>query len=154
MQKLGVRTSVLIGVMLFCSAVSVCAQEATGRVIGTVTDSQGAVVTEATVTVIQTDTQVSHQTITAKDGTYQVPALQVGTYRVEISKDGFNPVVVTGQHLEINRSLRVNASLVVGSQNTTLEVQGTAAPVETVTRGRCLSANGLAHSPDSRGVRP
>ena len=149
MQKLGVRTSVLIGVMLFCSAVSVCAQEATGRVIGTVTDSQGAVVTEATVTVIQTDTQVSHQTITAKDGTYQVPALQVGTYRVEISKDGFNPVVVTGQHLEINRSLRVNASLVVGSQNTTLEVQGTAAPVETVnpTLGASVTTRTLVDMP-------
>jgi outer membrane receptor protein involved in Fe transport len=143
------RIGVLAGVVLLGSASFIRAQEATGRVIGTVTDSTGAVVPGANVNVVETGTLVAHQTKTDKTGGYQVLALPIGTYRVEISKEGFNPLKITGQHLEINQSLRVDASLIVGSQNTTVEVTSAAAQVETVnpTLGASVTSRPLLDMP-------
>src|SRR5436190_20033820 len=57
--------------------------------IGTVTDSSGATVPNATVTVTETQTGISRKTTTTSDGVYTVPYLAPGVYRVEVENPGF-----------------------------------------------------------------
>src|SRR4026207_1512768 len=65
-------------------------QEATGKIIGTVSDPQGAVIPGAKVTATNTgsqSSQVSREAVTDEDGNYQIPALPIGTYRVTVERD-------------------------------------------------------------------
>src|SRR5580692_3213433 len=81
-------------------------QDATGRVIGTVTDQQGAAIPAAKVTVTNAATSIATTITTKDDGTFEVVNLPIGPYRVEVQHDGFNKVVTQPNRLEINQSLR------------------------------------------------
>ena len=107
------------------------AQDATGRILGNVTDPSGASIAGASVTVTNAATQVAQQTTTDKDGFYQVLGLPIGAYRVEISRDGFQQVAFQHQVLQINQSLRVDAKLPLGTKNETVEVKDQVGGVET-----------------------
>src|SRR5262245_12410090 len=84
------------------------AQEATGRIIGTVTDQQGAVVAGARITVTNVATSVSREAVTDSEGNYQVLSLPLGTYRVTAEQQGFKQAVVDAGTLQINQVLRVD----------------------------------------------
>ena len=144
------KASLLLSIFaLLCSSVAVHAQEATGRVIGTVTDPQGALVPGADVRVTETTTLRSRDTKTDGNGAYQVLALPIGTYQVRVTKPGFTPAVTAGQHLEINQSLRVDVPLEVGSESTTVEVESTSGQVETVnpTLGNSVTSRPIVDMP-------
>src|SRR5579864_2981374 len=79
--------AVLICMSLLC-AVGARAQE-TGDIVGTVTDSTGAVVPNATVTLTNTGTNVSQTAQSGGDGNYAFTLLQVGNYIVKVSAAGF-----------------------------------------------------------------
>src|SRR5579884_926508 len=108
------------------------AQEATGRVVGTVTDPAGAVVPNAKVTVTNAGTQITYPTTTGPDGSYQVPALPVGNYSVTVEAPGFRKSITNPQALDVNQSLRIDVKLEIGSSTQTVEVQAAATGVETV----------------------
>ena len=65
------------------------AQDATGKILGTVADAVGAVVPDAKVTVTDVATKIARETTTDKDGNFQVISLPIGTYRVTAEKTGF-----------------------------------------------------------------
>lgn len=109
------------------------AQDATGRIIGTVTDSQGAVIGGAGVNVTNAQTLVETKTTTDAEGRYQVLFVPIGTYRVTAEHTGFRRTVVEGQTLQINQSLRVDMKLEVGAVTETVSVQSETTGVETVT---------------------
>ena len=82
------------------------AQEAKGKIIGTVTDPQGSVLPGARVSVRNTSTlttQISREATTDADGNYQVLSLPIGSYEVTIERQGFKKFVSAGSKLEINR---------------------------------------------------
>jgi len=108
------------------------AQNTAGRLIGSVTDSQGAVVSGAKVTVRNVGTNASWQTTTGSDGTYQVLNLPIGDYTLAVEVPGFSRVVTKPQSLDINQSLRIDVALKVGAVNEVVEVQSASAQVETV----------------------
>ena len=83
--------------LVFVLSKPVLAQDATGRVIGTVYDQQGGVVPAAKVTVTNTGTQVSRSTVTDKDGHFEALDLPIGDYRVAVEHDGFNRTVTQDQ---------------------------------------------------------
>ncbi|MGA8213949.1 MAG: TonB-dependent receptor [Candidatus Sulfotelmatobacter sp.] len=112
--------------------VSAFAQNTNGRVIGTVTDSQGAAVAGAKVTVTNTGTNVHRNTVTDSAGTYQVLDVPIGVYSVTVEASGFKKAVTEAQELSINQSLRVDVRLNVGAISETVQVQSEAAQVETV----------------------
>src|SRR5580700_10631659 len=120
----------LAGCLIGCLSTS--AQTATGRIIGTVTDAQGAVIAAAKITVTNTGTNVSWNTVTNSDGFYQVLELPVGTYLVAAEHSGFSKVATAGQSLDINQSLRVDVHMKVGSVSEVVKVEAQAAQVETV----------------------
>ncbi len=69
------------------------AQTETGQITGKVTDSSGAVVAGATITIKSTATLSERNTTTNSQGIYALPNLQPGLYEMSVSADGFAPVV-------------------------------------------------------------
>src|ERR1700754_278785 len=74
----------LIGVLLWAAAPPALAQTFRGTILGTVTDSQLAVVTSATVTARNLDTGVERSTRTDEAGNYSLPELPIGRYEVKV----------------------------------------------------------------------
>jgi len=108
------------------------AQTATGRVIGTVFDQQGAVVPGAKVSVINTETGVTRHTTTNQSGYFDVMALPIGMYKVSVEQQGFSKAVTQAQNLEINQSLRFDITLDVGQASQEVIVNAEVTGVETV----------------------
>src|SRR5215472_1674711 len=121
---------ILVGFLFACC--SARAQTATGRIVGTVTDTQGAAIAGAKITVLNTGTNVRSDTVSNADGYYQVLQLPVGTYAVSAEREGFAKVVTEAQPLDINQSLRIDVRLKVGSLSETVRVESQAAQVETI----------------------
>ena len=125
------------------------AQDATGRIVGHVADKTGGAMAEADVTVENTQTHAVQGTKTDKDGFYQVLSLSVGTYRVTIAHSGFRKQVFENQALQINQSLRLDATLEIGEQSEVVEVKGQPANIETVnqTIGATVVGDAIQQAP-------
>src|SRR5438094_8224697 len=107
-------------------------QDATGRIVGVVTDSSGAVVPKVKITVSNIDTKDTRETVTADDGSFQILLLPIGNYSLTAEATGFRKVVNAAQRLEINQSLRMDVKLEVGATTETVQVEGRPSGVETV----------------------
>ena len=125
------------------------AQQATAKVLGTVSDQQGLVVQGVKVTVTNTATNISSEAITDKTGFYQVLNLPIGTYTVAATHEGFRTVQKTTAPLEINQALRVDLKLEVGSVSEKVVVEGQAEGVETVnpTIGQSITSRPIVNMP-------
>ena len=108
------------------------AQDATGRIIGNVSDPSGAPIPGAHVTVTNAGTKIVQTTSTDARGFYQILSLPIGEYEVAVEAPDFRKEVFTNQKLEINQSLRLDAKLAIGQASETVEVTSQAANVETV----------------------
>jgi hypothetical protein len=125
------------------------AQDATGKIVGTVYDAQGALVPGVEIAVTNTGTAVSHRTVTDQQGYYQVLALPIGNYTVRASHEGFRELTTTAYKLLINQALRVDIRMEVGASTQTITVEGQAAGVETVnpTLGQSITSRQLVNLP-------
>src|ERR1700757_2320799 len=103
----------------------------TGSVSGVVTDSSGAVIANAQVVAIDTQTGVRTSVTTDAKGFYSFPSLPVGTYDLEISQVGFKTFRQTGLVIDTNSALRADATLTVGTANEKIEVSTDTVHVET-----------------------
>jgi outer membrane receptor protein involved in Fe transport len=141
----------LFAVFALCllAAVGLFGQNATGRVIGVVTDPSGSVIPKAKITVTNVDTGVSTETATGDDGSYQALLLPIGMYRVAAEAPGFHKTVTAPQKLEINQSLKIDIKLEVGSTAETVQVEANASGVETVnaTLGTSVTATQIVNAP-------
>jgi hypothetical protein len=124
--------AVILAILFGTAMPSSYAQNAAGRIVGTVTDQTGATIQGANVTVTNLATQISQQTTTGGDGFYQLLNLPIGRYRVTIEKDGFQQQVFDGQTLQISQSLRLDAQLSIYQTKQVIEVKEQANDVETV----------------------
>jgi hypothetical protein len=122
----------LIVVVMTCA--SVWAQ-ATAEISGTVRDQTGAVLPGVEVTATQTSTGIARMTVTNETGSYVLPNLATGPYRLEASLPGFRTFVQTGIVLQVNTSPVVNPTLEVGQVTEQVEVEANAALVETRASG-------------------
>ena len=94
--------------ILLTFAASATAQEENGSISGTVTDSTGAAVKGATVTLTNTDRGEDIRTVTTSSaGFYTGTSLPLGTYTVKISSNGFKSDSITGLVLHVNDTLTV-----------------------------------------------
>src|SRR5438093_5108315 len=125
----------LVSSLAIVTCVTAAGQGETAQIIGTVKDESGAVLPGAEITATQTDTAAVRMTISDETGSYVLPNLPVGPYRLEISLPGFRTFVQSGIVLQVNSSAAVNAVLNVGQVSETVEVQANAAMVETRSTG-------------------
>jgi hypothetical protein len=103
---------------------TLAAQTFRGTILGTVTDSTGAVVGGAKVTVRNVGTGLTRTTQTSADGSYSVPELPIGTYTVNVSQSGFQTSVTSGVVVDVASERRVDTALKTGQVSQTVEVSG------------------------------
>ncbi len=123
------RSSKLLALLFFFLVCSLPAysQQILGAITGTVTDPTGAAVPDATVKAVNIATNLEVSAQTKSNGSYQIPDLPAGTYKLMVSKDGFKTETHTEVLVNGNRTTTVDASLVVGAVSATVEV--TAVPL-------------------------
>jgi hypothetical protein len=144
---------------LFLLSSLVLAQGTTSRVTGTVTDSSGAAVAGASVTLTNEGTGVSLTTETSDSGSYTFDLLQIGTYQVTVEKTGFKKFVSKGNTINVNQPATINAALDIGDVSAVVVVEGSAEQVQTSTSGNVgstIDQRSLEAAPivGSRGRNP
>jgi hypothetical protein len=109
---------------LVLTAPSAGAQVLYGSIVGNVTDSTGAAVPGATVTIEQTETKLQRELVTDTTGGYQFTAVPTGTYVVTVSMTGFRKFDRANVPVTLNSTARVDAKLEVGQLTETVSVSG------------------------------
>ena len=108
----------------FCSRTALCAllfaaiapaQNITGRISGTVTDSTGATIQGAVITVTATDTKLKRTVVSDDKGYYLVAGLSVGTFDVEAEAPGFRKAASKGFDLTDAGRITANFKLILGA---------------------------------------
>ncbi len=121
-----------IGLLVVFAGLMAVAQTDTGRITGTVTDVQGAVISNAAVTATNTGTNQAYKATTDANGVYTIPAVMRGPYRVEIGAPGFKSVSETFT-LEISEQKNLSVSLSPGTASETVNVSAEGELVDTTT---------------------
>ena len=116
---------VLCMVLLLVAVATVHPQTVSGTLRGTVTDTNGALVPNATVTVRNTETGLERTVVTSDEGLYNIPFLPIGNYTVETSRTDFNKVTRENVRVSLNETTVVNVQL---NPSVTGEVTITDAP--------------------------
>ncbi len=106
-------------------------QSVRGTILGTVTDSSGAVIKGAHVTVQQTATGLARTEVTNDSGEYSIPQLPVGPYLITAEQSGFKKTERTGVELRVDDRLRIDLVMPVGQLTETVAVEETAPVVST-----------------------
>src|SRR3989441_2524937 len=127
------RMVFVLSVVLFISLIA-CTDmwaQATAQISGTARDQSGAVLPGVEITVTQTETGIPRTAVTNETGSYVLPNLPLGPYRLEAALPGFRTYVQTGIVLQVNGSPVINLVLEVGQVAEQVEVQANAGLVET-----------------------
>ncbi len=106
-------------------------QGSTGRILGTVTDQTGGVVSGATVTVTDTARGTTRTLMTDDAGQYNAPNLTPGTYMVRVEAKGFKRIERQGVAVEVGNEVRVDLTVQPGEQSQTVTVTESVPLVET-----------------------
>jgi len=109
--------------------------QATAQLNGRVTDQSGAVLPGVTVTATQTDTAFTRTAVTDETGSWAMPNLPIGPYRLEISLQGFRTYVQTGIVLQVNANPVIAAALAIGNLEETVSVEAAAPLVDVRSAG-------------------
>jgi hypothetical protein len=107
------------------------AQQSRASFFGLVTDSSGASIPGAKVTITAVDTNQSTVVETSGDGLFSAPLLTIGNYSIAVEKQGFKRAVRSGLNLQVDQRSEINFRLDVGGTTETIEVRGEAALVDT-----------------------
>ena len=130
------RVAVLLLVLGFFLSSRLNAQGASSAsVLGTVTDSAGAVVPNASIQVKNVGTGQVQQVPTDGQGRYTIADLPIGNYEAQASKQGFQTMVRRGITLTVGAQAVVDFSLAVGQAQQTVTVEAQVSQVDTVSAG-------------------
>src|ERR1700722_19492810 len=124
------RNASILILVLSLSVVALRAQN-TATISGTVSDPSGALVAGVEVKVTQTDTDTQRTATTDASGSYILPNLPLGPYRLRASKMGFEVYVQTGILLQVGSSPTIPVTLKVGDVNEQIQVEANAVQVDT-----------------------
>ncbi|HEY7391428.1 MAG TPA: carboxypeptidase-like regulatory domain-containing protein, partial [Bryobacteraceae bacterium] len=124
-------TKTVLFALLFGSA-AVWGQS-NAQINGTVRDSSGAAVTDASIKATQTATGAVRTVTSGTDGAYLFADLPIGPYLLEVTKEGFTKYAQTGIVLQVDSNPTIDVALKVGSVTEQVLVQADANMVETHT---------------------
>jgi len=103
----------------------------TGSIQGTISDATGAVVQNASVTATNIATQVKKVAVTGGNGLYSFPNMDIGTYTVEVTAQGFEHYSQSNIVLEVGSSIAINIGMTVGRTDQKIEVQSSGLSLQT-----------------------
>lgn len=135
-------TGLILSLLLVFAASASFAQYDTGSLVGTIRDSSGAAVPNATVTVTNVATGVASVAQTEHSGDYEVPSLHVGNYTVSVSAPGYAIAEAKNIAVSVGARVRIDLTLKVGSTQTTVEVSDVQLQLETETSQRDQNITG------------
>ncbi|MGH9764752.1 MAG: carboxypeptidase regulatory-like domain-containing protein, partial [Blastocatellia bacterium] len=140
-RSLLTRLACSVAALLLVSSICV-AQSDTARIEGTVTDSSGAVVVGAKVVAENVATGIKTEAESNAEGLYVLTPLRIGTYKLEISANGFRKVSKPDITLEVNQIAKIDVALEAGSVDEVVQITGGAPLVETSTSSLGQVING------------
>lgn len=120
-----------IALILFACSAAFAQTGGEGGIQGTVTDSTGAVIPKATVTVTNIDTKVSNTTTATGDGLYTVSPIIPGTYTVRVTAEGFGAFTQENLRVDALKLTGLNVTLQNGATNAEVTVTGAPPALET-----------------------
>jgi len=127
----GCRLLALLGLVVVWNSAPSAAQVVYGSIVGRISDSSGAVVKGASVSVTDIGTGESRISTTNADGDYRFVNLLPGTYRITIKSAGFRPFSQDPIDVKVDTAVRIDAALVVGGANETIEIKEKAPALDT-----------------------
>ena len=137
----------ILTIVLFLSY-GIFAQSNTGSITGVVTDQNGAVVPNASVTVTNVGTNDTRTVQTNTDGFYEVPSLSTGVYKITSTANGFQESSVSDARLAVGDRLRVDVKMSVSGVSAVVEVADqTPTDTETSTIGDTIGPARVADNP-------
>jgi hypothetical protein len=132
-RKTTFGAALLAVLMAFPLARIASAQVTTATILGTVTDSSGGALPGATVTARNVDTGFNRSVSSNQAGAYRLEFLPIGSYLVEVTLAGFKTSSRRGVVLNVNDTVRVDASLEIGGVTETVNVEASVPEVNTTT---------------------
>jgi Carboxypeptidase regulatory-like domain/TonB dependent receptor len=150
LRRLGCSGLALAALLL--ATASTHAQQTLGSINGTVLDSSGASVPDATISVTNTQIDLTRTTKSQADGFFQIFNLPIGTYLVKVTHDGFETTDLSGIAVQEARATTINAAMKVGQVSQSVEV--TANPLlnaTDATNGYTLDAAQISATPLATG---
>src|ERR1700683_4670771 len=99
------------------------AQQTLGGITGTVTDTSGGALADATVTLVSDATTLTRVQKTSAAGSYEFVNLTIGAYTLTFTHDGFDTQKIPSITVQADRTATVNAVLKVGQVGTTVTVE-------------------------------
>ncbi|HSU33903.1 MAG TPA: carboxypeptidase regulatory-like domain-containing protein [Bryobacteraceae bacterium] len=142
------RWSILIACL--CATLSIgSAQVSTGSILGTITDSSGAAVPGAQVTVTEINKGTTQQYTTDESGNYVAPFLVPGHYSVTVEKSGFKRATSQDNLVEVDQRARLDFTLQLGTASETIEVTSAAPLVrsESSELGEVITSHAIEQLP-------
>jgi len=112
-------------VLILVGASSAYAQIDTGSILGTVSDSSGARINGATVTLVNEGTNATLATTSGEDGGYKFTPVRIGSYKITVSMQGFQTATTHGVAVNVGQSVVADFSMKPGSVSETVEVTTT-----------------------------
>ena len=126
---------------LLVSSPALAQGAATSSIVGVVVDSADAVVPGATVVVKNDATGAQSEAVTGGNGSFTVPALNIGTYTVTVSMSGFKTATLKGVIVTAGGPANVRAKLEIGGIEENIVVEGASSVVQTQTAAVSTTLN-------------
>ncbi|HLW79470.1 MAG TPA: carboxypeptidase-like regulatory domain-containing protein [Terriglobia bacterium] len=126
------RAFLLLATMLFVVSLTAWAQD-TANLVGTVTDTTGAVIPNAKVTVANPDKGFTRDLVSNSAGAYSLSAVPIGNYVITAEAQGFEKLVRSGISLTVGQIQRVDLQLTLGQVTQEVTVTGNVPKVQTET---------------------
>src|SRR5262245_31219994 len=124
-----VKLILVLAMLSICS--TVFGQAVNGSLLGTITDSNGAVLPGAKVTITEVSTNLSRSAVTNESGNYVFGNLDRGVYRIEIELTGFKKSIRDKVDVRVNNDTRVDLQLEPGEISQSVEVSATVPLLQT-----------------------
>ena len=112
---------------------SIYAQRSGGEVRGTITDSSGAAITDAEITIEGVATQETRRLLSNATGLYDAPNLAVGIYNLTVKAPGFSSGERTGINVQVGTDTEVDVQLRIGGSSETITIASESATVDLLT---------------------
>ncbi|MGO9304909.1 MAG: carboxypeptidase regulatory-like domain-containing protein, partial [Candidatus Korobacteraceae bacterium] len=135
-------SSIFLIIFLSLGSIGLHAQTTFGTFLGTVQDQSGAVIANATVTMLNLGTAATRTVHTEADGTYNFVNVEPGNYKLSVEAKGFKRAIFS-LTLAARQSIRVDASLQVGAQDQSVEVHGSFTVINTDVSNLAETKTGL-----------
>lgn len=137
------------GLLTFCSICTLAQSQTTGRITGNVKDQNGAVIAGAEVTVISLATAEERKFKTDDSGSYTVPLLPPGMYRLSVTARGFKKTDVESIQVVITETFQLDLKLDVGtiSDQVVVGPQGSLTRTDGPQMGRAVDSRAVAELP-------